>query len=108
MRVILCGKDELKSRVIDNVEQAELINNNTELVVNKPILDIESFNVQDYSNINIQDFDSKWQELIYWLREEQETFKKISKSLAKADYELLIDYIENILLEMQELEGEDE
>lgn len=108
MRVILCGKDELKSRVIDNVEQAELINNNTELVVNKPILDIESFNVQDYSNINIQDFDSKWQELIYWLREEQETFKKISKSLAKADYELLIDYIENILLKMQELEAEDE
>lgn len=73
MRVILCGKDELKSRVIDNVEQAELINNNTELVVNKPILDIESFNVQDYSNINIQDFDSKWQELIYWLREEQKS-----------------------------------
>lgn len=105
MRVILCGKDELKSRVIDNVEQAELINNNTELVVNKPILDIESFNVQDYSNINIQDFDSKWQELIYWLREEQETFRKTSKSLAKADYELLINYIENILLKIQELEG---
>lgn len=50
----------------------------------------------------------KWQKLKDWLEEEQKTFRKISKSLAKADYKLHANYIENILLKIQELEKEDE
>ena len=47
-----------------------------------------------------------WNGLKEWLKKEQSDFNKISKMTAKLDYSLLISYIDNILLKIQELEKE--
>ena len=108
MRVILCGKDALKYRIIDDVDQLELINNNEEIVVGKgKLLNLEFFKTSDYSNINIQDFDEKWERLRDWLNEYlqfQDKLKNANSRVSGVFTTINFIDIKDVLKKMEDLE----